>query len=100
MADKPKFNFPRVKPKETAPKEEPTQSEYITWAAVWMYPGKQEHDLPYFSVRIDKAGLEAMVEYAETQEDGVVNAMMFHNRNQRENGNDPDYYIVPPRDNR
>ncbi len=98
MANKVKFNFPR-KEKEVTP-EPPKQSEYITWAAVWMYPGKTENDLPYFSVRIDKAELELMVEYAETQEDGTVNAMMFHNRNQREDGNDPDYYIVPPRDNR
>ena len=107
MAKKAKAFFPRSN-KETKPEDtKEEKKEYITWGAAWMYfhegtNNEDEGELPYFSIRIDKEGLDRMVEYAKTTEDGNINCMMFSNRNPREGDeyNDPHYYLVPPRDTR
>lgn len=92
--------FPRNKSKESTKPQEPAseKKEYISFGAAWLY--ERDNDMPFFSVRIGKDDLERMVEHAKETEDGGLNCMMFPNNNQREGHKDPDYYLVPPLENR
>lgn len=73
------------------------KKEFVTWGAGWLGEIKGYPDMPYISVKIDAPEFESITKHAESN-NGVVSFMMFPNRNPREGMNDPDYYLIPNRE--
>lgn len=79
-------------------KKKEALGEYVSFGAAWLLDIGGE--LPGISVRMSRGDLENIIKLAETTDDNSVGFMMFPNRNQREGKSDPDYNLVPHKDDR
>lgn len=80
-------------------KKEENSGEYVSLGAAWLFRVKGS-DMPMLSVRMNKEDIERLIKIAESNDDNSAGFAMFPNRNQREDKNDPDYNLVPHKDDR